>query len=86
MADGATIQCVSGTVQPGGADVKGGPFRRVHVLDRHVEVDLLRVRRIRPAWRGVVLHLLNITGCAPPSPIMAAPSASYVTGLPSSSA
>ena len=35
----------AGTVQPGGADVKGGPFRRVHVLDRHVEVDLLRERR-----------------------------------------
>ena len=35
----------AGPVQSGGADVKGGPFRRVHVLDGHVEVDLLRERR-----------------------------------------
>ena len=28
----------------------------------------------------------DLTGCAPSSPIMATPSASYVTGLPSSSA
>src|ERR1700757_5501119 len=49
----------AGAVQPGGTDGEGGPFRRIHVLDRHVEVDLLRVRRVRPARGRVLLHLLE---------------------------
>jgi len=38
--------------------------------------------------RGAVYRYTcwNITGCSPSWPIMAIPSASYVTGLPSSSA
>src|SRR5258708_9113310 len=45
----------AGAVQSGGTDVEGGPFRRVHVLDGHVEADLLRVRRIPPPPPGVLL-------------------------------
>ena len=50
------------TVQSGGTYIEGDPFRGVHILDGRVEVDLLRVRRIRPTRRLVLLHLLNMTG------------------------
>jgi len=43
----------SGAVQSGGTDVEGGPFRRVHVVDRHVGVGLLRTVLVRPAGRHV---------------------------------
>jgi hypothetical protein len=39
---GVDAQVRAGAVQSGGADVEGGPLRLVHVLDRHVEVDLGR--------------------------------------------
>ena len=65
----------AGAVQPVGTDVKGGPFRHVHVLDGHVEVDLLRVRRIRPARRGVLLSgRPGGQACSPQLEISASPS------------